>query len=421
MKDNIMDALVIAARPEAYGKKNKAFTDRVMEGVAAGEILSHAIRKTSVNKKETLFMKLRHLPKLAIVAIALGALLFVAGTTYAIVQTVSTLSPVKVNQAGTNEFGREQLKVEFDSCDAQKEEGTTYELKRGSNLSSDDGAKVLRAKCDMDVATAWMQNDPKTKETMGDFLRAFARLTPGMNTADTVKEIQGNKLTLEKRGEKTLLEDVRVVEGNNIVSLDSIKPGDTVIYFVPATFEAMGNAQDAKEANGVVIFKLPLEARYYSLEYQSYVHVRAACDGNPERVCLQSNGINQTNLIVTNGGTGPSMNDSRTSKRVQGRVVSYDAASMKLDVGEGVIYTVQTPRNIIDEYNRTKVYGLASYDTIYANTNPEDLKIKQGDSLDIYYLEAEGASASTLAWNQVGTIGLMVERTVNDLSVLQKY
>lgn len=421
MKDNVMDALIIAARPEAYGRGNEAFTDRVMEGVAAGEILSHAIRKTSVNKKETLFMKLRHLPKLAIVAIAIGALLFVAGTTYAIVQTVSTLSPVKVNQAGTNEFGREQLKVEFNSCDAQKEEGTTYELKRGSNLSSEDGAKVLQAKCDMDAITTWIQNDPQSKEKMGDTDRALMRLGSTLSVADTVKDIQGKKLTLE-RGEKALPDNVRVVENNKETSLESVKPGGAVIYFVPSQYKGFsGSSDDEANSDGAIIFKLPLEAKYYGIDYRSYVHARSACDNNPERDCLKSNGINQTNLIVTSGGTTPVMNDTRTPKKVQGRVISYDAGSIRLDVGDGVTYTLQTPRNIIDEYNRTKVYSLAGYDTIYAKTNPEDLKIKAGDSLDIYYLEASGESAEMLSWNQITTISLMVERTPKDLSVLQKY
>jgi hypothetical protein len=143
----------------------------------------------------------------------------------------------------------------------------------------------------------------------------------------------------------------------------------------------MGVPHDPQDASGVVIFKLPLAAKYYDLEYQSYVNVRAVCDGNPEWTCLKSNGINQTTLIVTNGGGVPSMKDTRTPRAIQGRIVSYDASSVKLDVGKGAIYTVKTPNNIVDQYNQNKVYTLAGLDNIYANTSPEDLKIKKGDSL----------------------------------------
>jgi hypothetical protein len=419
MKDIILDAYIIAARPKGSKSANTAFTDRVMASITSNEIFSAAIRKTSVNKKETLFMKLRHLPKIAIIAIAIGALLFVVGTTYAVVQTVSHLSQVKVNKSGTNEFGRQQLTVEFDSCEAQKKEGTTYELKRGSNLSAEDGAKVLQAQCDMDIITSWIQNDPRSKEKMGGD-RGLIRFGSTLSLADKVKSLEGKKLTLE-RHEKTLSDNVRVVENNKEVPLESVKPGDTVIYFVPTQYKDMYDANNAEEADGAIIFKLSLPVRYYSLDYRSYVHVRSACDGNPERVCLKSNHINQTYLIVTNGGGLPSMSDKRTPRNVQGRVVSYDANSIKLDVGKGVIYTIQTPRNIIEQYNQNKVYTLAGFDNIYANTSPEDLKIKIGDSLDIYYLEPSSEFATDLSWDEIGTIGLMVERTVKDLSVLQKY
>ena len=331
MKDIIFDTRIIAARPECA--QNTDFTDRVMAVVSSDEIFSAVIRKTSVTKKETLLMKIRHLPKIAVIALAIGALLLVAGTTYAVVRTVSNLTQVKVNQSGTNEFGREQLTVEFDSCDAQKKEGTTYELKRGSNLSAEDGKKVLQAKCDIDVVTAWIRKDPRSVEKMGGTDRALFRMVGSLNTADKVRSVQNNKLVLERR-EKALPDNVRVVENNKVVPLESIKPGDTVLYFIPAQYEGLG---ESEEIDGMVIFKLPLPVEYYSTEYRSYVHARSACDGNPERTCLQSNGINHTILTVAHGGALPVMNDSRAPRTVQGKVVSYGAGSIKLDVGKGVV------------------------------------------------------------------------------------
>jgi hypothetical protein len=417
MKDIKFDAQIAAARPENYNAGNEAFTDKVMAQVASNEIFSQVIRKTSVTKKETLLMKIRHLPKIAIIAAILGALLFLAGTTYAIVQTVSKPSPVTVKESGVNEFGREQLSIEFDSCDTQKKNGTTYELKRGGNLSAEDGAKVLRATCDIDRIKAWIENDPRSKELLGTW-NARSLWLP--NDATTVTRIENNTLTL-KNGERERSEqvhaDARVFEGDTPISLSAIQPGDTIFYFAPARYPRNAPNQEA----GHAIFKLPLEARYYGIDFRSYVHARAACDGNPERTCLKSNSINQTNLMVTYGGTQTYLGDPRASRAIQGRIVSYDATSIKLDVGHGVIYTVQTPHNVVEHYNQQTVYGLAAFDGIYAKTNPEDLKIKVGDSLDIGYLEAANEFSKELSWNKVTGVNLMVERTVKDLDVLQKY
>jgi hypothetical protein len=67
------------------------------------------------------------------------------------------------------------------------------------------------------------------------------------------------------------------------------------------------------------------------------------------------------------------------------------------------------------------VYTLAGFDNIYAKTSPEDLKIKAGDSLNIYYLESTDEFSHDLSWNQISAIGLMVERTPKNLEILQKY
>jgi hypothetical protein len=226
----ILDTYIAAARPEDSQNANTIFTDRVMTNITSNEIFSQVVRKTSVTKKETLFMKIRHLPKIAIIAIAIGTLLFVAGTTYAVVQTVSNLSHVRVDESGTNEFGREQLSVNFDSCDEQKKEGATYELKRGSDLLVEDGAKVLQAMCDMDAIASWIKNDPQSVQKMDDRARTYGRVMPGLSTTDTVKEVKGNAITLEKRGERTLAEDARIVEENKVVSRDTLKVGDAIIY-----------------------------------------------------------------------------------------------------------------------------------------------------------------------------------------------
>ena len=415
MKDNLFDIRIALARPDIYAI-NTDFTDRVMAAVTTSEILSTHIRKMSVNKKETFIMKLRHLPKFTIVAIAVGALLLLAGTTYAVVQTIHS---VTVNQSGTNKFGREQLNVRFDGCKDQEERGSTYEIKRGSNLSAEDGVKVLEARCQLDVVEKWVTNDPKSQEIMGG--RSGASTLVGIGGANTVEAIGNGSITFKGAGEKELPQDTRFVEDGNLIKHSDIKPGDSVIYFNPHFYSFSFKSTDGTPTDSIVVFKLPLDAQYYNLDYQSYVTSRGPCMSNPSRTCLIASNINHTVLIVEYGGAFHTINESEDTKQVQGVVKSYDDQSIKLDVGEGVIYTLETPHNVVDKYNGSTVYGLASLDGIYAKTDPEALKIKVGDSLDIYYLEASSESSHTISWEMALTIGLMVERIPNNLDVLQKY
>lgn len=106
---------------------------------------------------------------------------------------------------------------------------------------------------------------------------------------------------------------------------------------------------------------------------------------------------------------------------IQGKVLSWNNTEFKVDAGGGAVYTFRTNRNIIDTYNQTTVYGLKSLDTIYANTDPNALKIGAGDTIEINYQEDSAQSARIFDWSQVYGINLMVERTTKDLSVLRKY
>lgn len=415
MKDNLFDIRIALARPDTYAISTD-FTDRVMATVASSEILSAHVRNMSVNKKETFMMKLRHLPKFAIIAIAIGALLLLAGTTYAVVQTIKD---VNVDQSGTNKFGREQLQVTFNGCEDQQQRGTTYEVKRGSNLSAEDGVKVLEARCQLDVIEKWVANDTKSQQIMGD--RAGASVYIGIGGVDTVDTIGTGSITLKMAGEKGLPQDTRFVEDGNLIDKSDIKPGDSVMYFNPHFYSFSFRSTDSTPTDSIVVFKLPLDARYYNLDYQSYVTSRGPCMSNPTRTCLIASNINHTILIVEYGGAFHTIDEREDTKQLQGIVKSYDDQSIKLDVGEGVIYTLETPHNVVDKYNTSTVYGLASLDGIYAKTDPEALKIKVGDSLDIYYLESSSESSHTISWGMALTIGLMVERIPNNLDVLQKY
>lgn len=421
MKDERFDATIAEARPKSY-KNDAAFTDAVMRAISSSEIMTSFVRKTNGTKKETLFMKLRHLPKFAIVVLAMCALFVAAGTTYAVVETVKKLNAVTIDSSGKNEFGREQLQVSFDSCDEERKRGTTYELKQDSGLSAEDGVKVLQARCEIDMVSSWVENDEQSKLLLNNGPYSI----PGRIMSffpESVRKIEAISETSIKfeRDEAPFPASGRVVVDNQVVGRGTLKPGDSVFYFNPSFRAGRGATPATAPAEGIVVFKLALEKRYYSLDLQSYVKTRRACRQNPALTCLEASNINHVILIVTRGGYTPTMYDGTPQRELQGRVKEYTNTSITLDVGEGKLYTIHIPRNVIEKYNTSTVYGLATLDTIYSKTNPENLKIKTGDMLEISYSEQPDIYSTDIPWERLGVISLMVERTVEDIEVLRKY
>lgn len=351
-------------------------------------------------------MKLKHLPKLAIIALAIGVLAVLSGTTYAVVKTVEHIQNVQLNSAATNEFGREELSVSFEGCkDSQK--NTTYELKQGGNLSTEDGVKTLQARCDMEAIDAWYV-DVEPVEIGSPHV---------LETVDTITAINGNAITLEKDGVVTLEADSKVVkDGKTVVSADELTVGATV-------FAYPGNVrEDALIADRPLrLFILNEAPEYYGITYQSYVRERAPCAGNEEVICLQASNINHVSLTLTYGGgiNDPTLGDG--FQELQGRIVSYTNTSITIDTGNNKTYTITTPSNIIESFNTSTVYGLTNSDNIFGRTDPEALKIKEGDSLELALLLSTDKSSGAIAWSSVKGVGLLVERTPDDIGVVRKY
>ena len=404
-----------------------AFTEHIMQNLNQPSLAKEVKNAVHPNKR-TLLYRLRHLPKFAVVLIAIAVLFTISGVTYAVVETVKKANEnVKVEQTGTNSFGREQLTVTFDSCAEEKKAGTTYELKKNSGLSAEDGANVLQARCDLDFIDSWIEKDPQASSKFKQ-THAIASMQgiPGKveGTPDTNITLNMSAAFTNQKYSQTFpfSQGARVIEEGKEVDRSSLKPGDTVLYVSPR----MGmRDESAIPGDAIIAFKLKLDPKYYKLDMRSYVSARSACQGNPARSCFQHNSINTVNLAVTRGGawSNPkSVSDGVTAiKTIQGKMVSWDANAIKLDVGDGVIYTIKTPSNVIDTYNHTTVYGLKTFDNIYASTDPEALKMTTGDNLEIAYQENKDQSSQTLEWSQTLTISLMVERTIKDINVLQKY
>lgn len=73
---------------------------------------------------------------------------------------------------------------------------------------------------------------------------------------------------------------------------------------------------------------------------------------------------------------------------------------------------------MFERYNTQRVPQLPAYDDIYAHTPLDDLKVRTGDMIDVYY---SGPAEGPVAWEHNHGADLMVERTGEDLLLLRKY
>ena len=423
MKDFDLEFRLMKASP-THTPVDAAFTERVMQSIVSTS-LRNAIKEP---KQKSLLFRLRHLPKFAVVVLAIAALFTLSGVTYAIVETIKQANQnVKVEKSGINSHGREELNVAFDNCAQLKKDGTTYELKKDSGLSAEDGAKVLQAQCERDNIAAWAEKDPALSSTTSEAGINFVSIDIRMSgLVGTFRGLSDAGIAIHSTTAFTLSEqdrtlpfpkDTRVIEWGKAVDPKTLKPGDTILYFAPR--EPGHKPSDISK--NVVVFKLSLDAKYYSLDMESYIRARQPCENNPSVTCLVSNHTNMVYLQVTRGGASVGQDRVQYVKTIQGKVLSWNDNEIKVDAGNGAIYTFHTDRNVIDTYNKVTVYGLAAYDSIYAKTDPNALKIGVGDTLEIGYEEDSSQSGRVIEWSQVTGINLMVERTIKDLSILRKY
>jgi len=403
MKDNTLEMRLVKARPMDY-KVNTLFTDKVMEAIQSHSALSLHVRTKDSNKKETLFVRIRHLPKIAVIALAIMSLFALATVTYAAVETISH---VLVSSTKQNEYGREQFTVTSKDCKGQS--NRTFELQKGVNMSVQDGANVLQARCDLALVNDWLA----TK--VGD-----AMLLPSIYSSrpDTVTSIDAASVILQKSGRRSLSSFTNILNVANPASARDLKVGQTVFSYPDGPITM--NGQDVR--SGVsALFIVTQPAKYYTGDMQSYVDERTACRNNPERQCLnQDSEATHTYLIVARNDRPRAAGSVADYKEVQGKVVAYDNTQLVLDAG-GARYTIATPSNIITTYNKMGVYKLAELDNIYSYTDPNDLKIEKGDSLSITYLEDLSKSSPAIPWTNVLTVNLLVQHSPQDKNILVKY
>ena len=391
-----IESKLVAARRTS--ENNDVFVDQVMDAIETRATNRRVIRTTNEQlNKETFIMKLRKLPAIALIAIVLAAMIGLGGVSYAAVKLIESNKPA-VKETHVNQKGKTELTTEANACrDLEQTRSERYELKEGIGLSAGEAAKYINAHCHLLLINerlslqGWM----------------LASGMPGgviTGIQDGIVSIRMNDKLYESRdGVDFYDHDLRQI------SLSDFKVGDTVLVY-----RDMRPGSTDSPVKG--IFK-PVEAlKYYDASMQQNIRTVKPCLNNERMDCVVPSNYNAVTLIVSQGGSVVPAQPA--SKDMQGKLVEHANDHFTLE-NNGHKVTFQTPYDIVARYNQTTVHGLAGLESIYANTDPEVLKIVVGDSLSLFY--AADSNETTIPWSNVGVITLMVEREPADTSVLRKY
>lgn len=410
MKDLRLQAVIIAARPKTY-QTSKKFTDTVMGRLRSTEIFTSHIRKMNVNKKETFRMKLRHLPKLAIVAIALGCLLVLSGAAYATYQLLWPKPLVEVSQSEKSVSGRDQVIVLTGECGDEKL-ATRYELKKNAPINADEIGQVVQAHCELGAIQTWADTTfpSNSKQMYSSHSGPFELVQVVTSMATTLQSKDSNAITftgLTKYNQEDesfkLSNSVRYIVNGREAKAGDIAVGDTVAYVMSqkslmtprpdCTETSCGYSSNSTTKTLLAVVKLDMPLKYYDqLAWQSLAE-RTTCLGNPNDSCLTG----YVGGIDVYYGTA-SVEDAQQMKEIQGVVTKLSGKTTTIQSSSGTLFTIILPYDAVSEYNngRAKQYY-------------NDQTVKLGSTLRISYIEPQSASNKTIKAEQLTGFMLQVE------------
>jgi hypothetical protein len=397
MKNIDFDSLLINARPEHY-TGNKRFCDNVMQAIQYSEIISSSLRNMNVNKKETFIMKFKHLPRIAIVAIALCALVVVSTGAYAAYQLLWSKPEVHIIDSKTSASGRDEVLLSTSGCDSAST--TRYELKKGATIGTDRISDVVQAHCELQAIENWAQQS-YGDQVMHDLNGLTTDSKPVGQTivvtsmATYLQNKEGNAFTfggLDIYGwpESTLKADDKVkyiVDGKNSTA-DEIKEGDAVVYVATGNISMTRNQDGSIDTENnpdrtlVAIVKLSMPFEDYDQFAWQSLSERESCYGNPNDDCV----IGGASIDLYMGGGNAGISGSTIMKEIQGSVVGLNGNKTLILSSSGTVFTVTTPTDVVSDYNTNNAVQ-------YYNNQ----KVILGSSISVQYIEDKDAHASDIS------------------------
>jgi hypothetical protein len=413
MKDIDFDALLIASIPGQYSV-NIHFSDSVMDTIHSSEILSASIRKMNVNKKETFIMRFRKLPKIAIIAIAIGALLVISTGAYAAYQLLWPKPQVTVSQPTTSANGREEVSLSFSQC-GDTHLADRYELKRNATITADQIAGVVTAQCELQAIDSWahqvfpndtLQGEPSREDPTKpyDSARVMTSMATHIKTADVSSVTFVGLTNYGQAGEITVStnKDTRYIVDRAEATADKITASDPVVYITSNTVHVVPSSDCTKmhcNSSGtttastlvaVVKLSLPFED-YDQFAWQSLTE-KQNCWGNEQDTCL-SGSIGSIDLYMN---TTNSNSVGGVIKEIQGVITKSDMDSVTIQGSSGDIFTIKSTTDIVGDYNTKRA-------SQYNNQT-----VKVGSSLIVRYYEKKTDHNRVISTNLL-SMGLRLE------------
>ena len=409
MKNRDFEALLLAAKPKNYSGDSQ-FTESVMQKVHGSEILSSAVRKTNVNKKETFMTKIKRLPAFALIAIVLSMALFLSGSAYAAYQLLWPKPEVQVSAPEKSISGRDEVALSIEQC-GDSTLATHYELKKNATITSSQIAGVVQARCELDTIGTWAQNTFPHDERFAQQNKAAhdsTMLNTSMATHIKSKDdssITFTGLTKYNQADKTLAAtaSTRYIADGRDVKADQITENDPVVFITTEVYRVGDSTHCGQSCSirseyvsstlqAVVKLSLPFE-NYDQFAWQSLTE-KQVCQGNPNDTCL-TGFVGGIDLYL---GTAQMKPNESMMKEIQGVITDINGKSVTIRSSSGNLFTLTTPTDVVTSYNTNKA---AQY---YNNQT-----VKVGSRLIVSYIEKENEHSKNLTSSSLSSIQFQIE------------
>ena len=377
MRKITLEQQLVASRP--VDATNRAFVAHTMQAVRLAhghETFDRVMRKTNVTKKEHLFMRLRHLPRVVVIGLLLSAVAAFSGTAYAAyrlwIQPTATVRSASQHEA----------LIRLRNCDEYGGNSDMHiVLNTSSGINPAVAAKYIQAMCDIQAVQSWAMitfqgaESPNSRTDPSDILFPYS-----------IQNMQGNTIQLHDGTDwRTIRVDSNTtyVAGGAIVARQAIKVGDTVAFVV-----------DQKDSHVIrAIVKLELPFTYYnnSLPQGSFL-TRTACTGDPKAWCTSAPASLD---VLRSGEPGASLTATGNWYELQGTLVDHSTSGFTIKGTDGVLYTVPTTTDAIETFNTTHPYG-------------GSITVEIGDVLDIMYRQPTTTDHKVVKANQLDSVELLL-------------
>lgn len=420
MKTSRIEYMLAMSAPSTVGL-NHRFTTAVMTAVKHNEIHRKVIRTLGVKgDRETFFMKLKNMPTIMLILMAIIAALAISVTSYALYELI--FKPHVVQQSvGVTSSGRSELVFDITDCGSSKGK-TRYELKKNATITKDQVKDIVEAQCELQLVNEWLMGmEPdqynqhkhtdkelpvsyKKGETIMSYMAMQSPVVRIKDTKNQVITVMDNDL--HNAVEQVLPTSVTtkyLVNGKLQNTPNGISANDPVVFQTLNDYKAIAESdcQENCSAGGYPVKKLVTYVVKLSRPFATYDSRAASsiielspCPGNEDSDCRQGN---IAGVFVFGPGDGGGPGGNLQYKQIEGTIAITGADSFTITASSGKNYTIEVPYDYFATFNNTR---LAEY-----NIPPVGI----GDTVQLSYFQSKYDHGTTVSKQSLEEIMVLME------------